>query len=97
MNIFIIQGGLVISTMLCLTLCLVEGCQFFFRKDLNLEIINYHHTANGRLLLLNVKYNEKCFTLVKVSNFEKERVYFFKRLESWIDKYTLNHDVLIVC
>ena len=34
MNIFIIQGGLVISTMLCLTLCLVEGCQFFLEKIL---------------------------------------------------------------
>ena len=29
--------------------------------------------------------------------FKKKGFIFFKRLESWIDKYTLNHDVLIVC
>ena len=33
-EIFIIQDGLMISTMLCLTLCLAEGCRFIVENIL---------------------------------------------------------------
>lgn len=50
-----------------------------FRKKLIVDIINYHQSVNGRKLLINVKINEKVFSLVNVyaPNFEKERTEFF--------------------
>lgn len=76
-----------------------RGVSILFRKNLNVDIINYHQSVNGRKLLINVKINEKVFSLVNVyaPNSEKERTEFFKRLQAWIDKYTLNTDGLILC
>ena len=61
-------------------LCLCLRVSILFKKDLDLDITNCHHTANGRLPLLNVKFNEKRFTLVNVYELysEKERVCFLK-------------------
>lgn len=51
-----------------------------FRKNSNIEIINYYKLLDGRRLLVNIRYNEKVVILVNiyVLNNEKDRVDFFK-------------------
>ena len=54
---------------------------------------------DGRRLLINIKYNDKIFTLVNIyaPNNEKDRNDFFKRINTWISQNASNLDNIILC
>lgn len=47
-----------------------------FRKNSNIEIINYYKLLDGRRFLVDIKYNEKVVNIYDLNN-EKDRVDFF--------------------
>ena len=53
-----------------------RGVTILFRKDLNVDIINIHKSADGRKLLINATYEQNIFTFVNIyaPNDDGERV-----------------------
>ena len=76
-----------------------RGVTILFKKNLSIEILNYHHSLDGRRLLVNLKYNEKIITIVNAyaPNAENARNDFFKRLITWVSQHAMNLEGLIVC
>ena len=69
-----------------------------FRKNLNIEIINFKTCDMGRTLLVNAKIGEEVLTLVNIyaPNSEKDRIDFYTKVENWINEDSLNTDNIIL-
>ena len=76
-----------------------RGVSILFRKDLNVEIINIHKSADARKLLVNVKYEGNIFTLVNVyaPTNDNDRTIFFKKLKTFVSRNTLNESAILLC
>ena len=76
-----------------------RGVSILFRKNLPVDIINVHKSVDGRKLLINVKIDQNIITLVNIyaPNNEQHRVDFFKRIQSFINQYSLNTENIIMC
>lgn len=64
-----------------------------FQKILSLIIHNVHKSDDGRILLINIEYEQNIITLVNIyaPNSEGERCKLKKKLASWVSQYCLNH------
>ncbi len=76
-----------------------RGVTILFRKDLDIDVVNTYHSADGRRLLVNVKINDKGTTLVNVyaPNIEKERIHFFSRLKTFISQHSMFDNNMYLC
>ena len=76
-----------------------RGVSILFIKDMNVEIINIHKSADARKLLVNVKYEGNIFTLVNVyaPTNDNDRTIFFKKLKTFVSRNTLNESAILLC
>ena len=90
-KIFIIETGMELLLIHTQTPSLVEECQFFLRKILDIDIIDKHSSFDGRIIVLNLKINEKCFTFVNVyaPNDDKTKHAFFEKLKKYITQHAM--------
>ena len=60
-----------------------------FRKGIDISIENEHRSEDGRILLINIMYQEKHYTFVNIyaHNNDNQRVTFFEKVKNWILKY----------
>lgn len=75
-----------------------KGTAVLFSKKLNFDIVNTHQSEDGRIVLINVKIQDKDLTLTNIyaPNSSKERKAFFYKLQKWIFKHSLNTDEIIL-
>ena len=62
-----------------------------FKKKLDIDIIDKHTSFDGRIIVLNLKINEKCFTFLNVyaPNDEKTKHTFFDKLKKYITQHAM--------
>ena len=67
-------------------------------NDIDVDVENVHKTQDGRILLLNLNFQNNGYTIVNVysPNTEKERVSFFKKLNAYISKYARHTENIIL-
>ena len=67
-------------------------------KQLPLDILNTHQSEDGRIILINLKIEEKELTSVNIyaPNRSKGRKPFFSKLQKWIDNFSLNKEEMIL-
>ena len=70
-----------------------------FKKDFDIDIIDYKYSIDGRRLLINFNYQSPKFCIVNAyaPNNETARINFFKRLGTWIPQNTCNKLGTILC
>ena len=75
-----------------------KGCCILLSHKIKHDIISKQNTNDGRAVLLNVDINDKLYTLVcaYAPNALKQRIEFFRNLNSWIQKYCLSEDYMII-
>lgn len=71
-----------------------RGVSVLSKKNSKIETINHYKSVDGRQFLINIKYNDQKLTLVNVyaPNDEKDRIDFFKRVNTWINQNAINLD-----
>ena len=76
-----------------------RGVSVLIRKDLDIEILNFHSSIDGRKLLLNLKFDNNICTIVNIyaPNTELSRIEFFRNMSSYITRHSANLDNLILC
>ena len=76
-----------------------RGVSILIRKNSKIELINYNRSTDGRKLLVNIRYNDKIITLINIyaPNNEKDRIEFFKKLTSWINRHSKNLECIVLC
>lgn len=69
-----------------------------FRKEFQVNILNTHKTEDSRMILSNIKVDDKVFTLINIyaPNSTSERKVFFNKIQKWVNKYALNEEALII-
>ena len=74
-----------------------RGVSVLFKKDLPVQILNVHRSIDGRKLLINVKFEDKTFSLVNVyaPNNESNRLDFFKKLKLFISHHCIDQNNII--
>ena len=62
-------------------------------------MLNVHKSIDGRKLLINMKIDQNIITLVNIyaPNNEQHRVDFFKRMQTFINQFSLNTENIIMC
>ena len=75
-----------------------RGTAILFRKEFQVNILNTHKTEDSRMILTNIKVEDKVFTLINIyaPNSSTERKVFFNKIQKWINKYALNEEALII-
>lgn len=75
-----------------------KGTAILLKNDLKYEVSNIHESYDNRILLCNIKTNDKHITLINIyaPNVVSERKAFFNKLQKWISKYSLNEQEIIV-
>ena len=75
-----------------------KGTAVLFNKQLPFDILNTHQSEDGRIILINLKIEDKALTLVNIyaPNSSKERKNFFSKLQKWIYKFSVNKEVIIL-
>ena len=65
-----------------------RGTSILLRNNLDIEIINENNSDNGRIALLNFKYNQCIYTICSIyaPNKIKDKLLFFKKTEEWIQE-----------
>lgn len=55
-----------------------KGTAILIRKNLNSEILNIHKSEDGRIVLINVKIEDKILSLINIyaPNNQNERIFF---------------------
>lgn len=75
-----------------------KGTAILFRNRLDVEIKNTHQSADGRIVLANIKTNDKELTIVNIyaPNDPKDRKTFFQKIKKWLDNHAINKDEIII-
>ena len=75
------------------------GVITLLKHKLQCEVISKHVSNDGRKLLLNMKIDNKIYTVVNVyaPNLVNTRKDFFKRLSTWIKQKALDTSSVIIC
>lgn len=76
-----------------------RGGSILLKKNARVESLDTRKSVDGRKLLFNVKINEQNVTLVNVyaSNKDTSRIFFFKRLKTYINIHKLLQSHVILC
>lgn len=90
-KIFTMHDGRVQAISVSLPRRIEEVFVFNFKKKVSLIIHNVHKSDDGRIMLINIEYEQNVITLVNIyaPNSESERCKFFKKLTSWVSHYCL--------
>ena len=74
-----------------------RGVCILIRNNLNIEIIDTHCSADGRILLLNVKLFDEYLSLVNIyaPNRESLRKTFFCKVEKYINQYANQNNTIL--
>ena len=75
-----------------------KGTAILFSEKLNFDLINAHKTEDGRMILINLKIEEKNLTLINIyaPNDLTNRKTFFNKVQKWISQFALNKDEMII-
>ena len=75
-----------------------RGTSILFRKQLDIKIINVHKSNDGRILLLNLIFEETNFSIMNIyaPNSPAERKSFFMKINNWVIKHSLEPDNIII-
>ena len=75
-----------------------KGTDLLFSDKLNFDLINIHKTEDGRMILVNIKIEDKHLTLINIyaPNSQNERKTFFNKLQKWSMQSALNKDEIII-
>ena len=75
-----------------------KGTAILFSEKLNFDLINVHKTEDGRMILINLKIEEKNLTLINIyaPNDQTNRKTFFNKVQKWISQFALNKDEMII-
>ena len=75
-----------------------RGVSILIHQNLPLKVLNVHRSNDGRIILLNCELQENSITIVNVyaPNNDKMRIEFFNKLKSFISRYCLNDNNLII-
>ena len=62
-----------------------RGTSILLRNKLDIEIINENNSDDGRIVLLNFKYNQYIYTIccIYLPNKIKDKLLFFLKAEEW--------------
>ena len=68
------------------------------KKHLNYNLINTHSSEDGRIVLINIKVEDKELTLMNLyaPNHSCERKHFFHKIQKWITNYSQNKEEIII-
>ena len=74
-----------------------RGVSILF-NNIDISIVNHHKTQDGRILLVNIIFREIDYTLITVycPNTESEKISFFKKLKTYVSKYALTEENIIL-
>ena len=75
-----------------------KGCCILISDRIKCDVVNQQNTQDGRAVLVNANINDRLYTLVctYAPNILKQRVEFLSHLKSWIQKYCLSEDNMII-
>lgn len=75
-----------------------KGTAILFKGNLNCEILNVHKSDDSRIILTNIKLEDKTITLINIyaPNQISERKTFFNKVQKWINKFSLNDQEIIL-
>ena len=75
-----------------------RGVSILIHQNLPLKVLNVHRSNDGRIILLNCELQENSITIVNVyaPNNDKMRIEFFNKLKSFINRYCLNNNNIII-
>ena len=75
-----------------------RGVAIYTRKDLEYKFLDSHKGENGRKLMINIEIQEQIYTIVNIyaPNNVKCRGDFFVNLMTWIKRYSLNDNNVIL-
>ena len=68
-----------------------------FDTNLNFETKDTHLSEDGRMIFINIKFENKEFSLINIyaPNTPKDRKSFFDKIGKWITKFSFNNEVII--
>lgn len=75
-----------------------KGTAILFKKGLQYQILNKHKTEDSRMILINIKIEEKIFTMINIyaPNNMSERKVFFNKIQKWINKFAMNEQNIFI-
>ncbi len=75
-----------------------RGVAILFSKTFKGNYLNSHSSADGRIVLVNFEIEEQQYSIVNIyaPNVEKDRSEFFKKVNKWINQYSINVDNNII-
>ena len=75
-----------------------KGAAILFSAKLEFDLINVHKTEDGRMILINMKIEDKNMTLINIyaPNDQANRKAFFNKVYKWGTQYALNKDEIII-
>lgn len=74
-----------------------RGVTILFRENLDIKVMNFKKSLDGRKMLLNVDINGEIFSIINVyaPNILNNRHIFFTKLKSFIEKNCLNDNIIL--
>ena len=75
-----------------------RGVCILFKEGVDIKIINKHVSDDGRMVIVNVLYDNDPITLFNVyaPNSDSSRCVFFKKIKVWVKRYCPNIEQLIL-
>ena len=66
-----------------------KGVSILIRRDFACKVLNQYKSADGRILVMNIEYENRVISLCNIyaPNDEKTKVDFFKKVSKWISMY----------
>ena len=76
-----------------------RGVSVLIRNGFSFDFCNYHRSSDGRKILLNIKINDILYSIVNLYAPNKigDRKAFFTTTNSWVRKFALSKENLLVC
>ena len=75
-----------------------KGTAILFSKNINLDLLNVHRSDDGRMILANIKIEDKNMTLINIyaPNNQNDRKSFFNKVLKWSTQYSTNIEEIIM-
>ena len=75
-----------------------KGTAILFNTNKYTECLNYHKSEDGRIILINIKIEDKTICLINTyaPNNPNERKSFFLKLNKWISRFAHNKEEIIL-
>ena len=75
-----------------------KGTAILFNKNISFDLLNVHKSEDGRMILANIKYDDKHMTLINIyaPNNQNDRKHFFNKVQKWGAQFAINKDEIIM-